>query len=114
MFISQAFAQSVASSTGQGQATGLSGLVQYAPFIIIFVFMYFFVMRPQMKKQKEQQKLISSLAKGDEVITTGGILGSIKKVNDTYVVLEVGNAEIKCQKNAITHVLPKGTLKEID
>ena len=77
--------------------------------------MYFFVMRPQLKRQKEQQKMIANLAKGDEVITTGGLLGRISKVNESYISIEIGNnTEIKCQKSAVTHVLPKGTIKEIE
>ncbi|MFM2343574.1 MAG: hypothetical protein RLZZ210_182 [Pseudomonadota bacterium] len=109
IFISEAVAQ-----TASGAAAS-SSLTSLLPILGIFVFMYFFVMRPQLKKQKEQQKLIANITKGDEVITIGGILGKVSKVNDSYISIEIGNnLEIKCQKSAVSHVLPKGTIKEIE
>ncbi len=110
IFISEALAQ-----TSSGVSTSISSLTSFLPILLIFVFMYFFVMRPQIKRQKEQQKMITNLAKGDEVITTGGLLGRISKVNDSYIAIEISNnTEIKCQKSAVTHILPKGTIKEIE
>jgi len=113
MFIKEVIAQT--TTPASTAPSGFAGsLMQFAPILLIVLFMYFLVMRPQMKRQKEQQKMLANLAKGDEVITIGGILGRITKVNDTYVNLEVGNSEIKCQKSAITHILPKGSIKDIE
>lgn len=72
------------------------------------------IWRPQAKRAKEQKNLLSSLQKGDEVVTTGGIAGKITKVSDAFVVLEVSDTvEMKFQKGAIAATLPKGTLKAI-
>ena len=80
-----------------------------------FLFMYFFMIRPQRKRQKEHTALVSSLAKGDEVIMTSGMLGKVVKVDENYIVLETGNnIELKFQKVAVHAVLPKGTIKSID
>lgn len=79
--------------------------------VVIF---YFFLIRPQSKRAKEHRELVSALAKGDEVVTTGGILGKVNKVTDDYVVIEIAtNMEIKVQKHAISATLPKGTIKSI-
>jgi preprotein translocase subunit YajC len=81
----------------------------------MFLFMYLLIIRPQRKRQKEHQNLVSALAKGDEVIMTSGMLGKILKVDDNYVVIETGNnVELKFQKVAVHAVLPKGTIKSID
>ena len=80
----------------------------------MFALMYFMIIRPQRKRQKEHQTLMQDLAKGDEVVTTGGILGKVLKVDDSYMVLEVsGNVELKFQKQSLHAVLPKGTIKAI-
>jgi len=80
----------------------------------MFVVLYFLMIRPQMKRQKEQKAMMDALAKNDEVITAGGILGKITKVTDAYVTLEVGTGtEILVQKSAITLLLPKGSIKAI-
>ena len=82
------------------------------PIVIMFVVLYFVMIRPQMKKQKETQAMLSALAKGDEVVTTGGLLGKISKLGDTFVSLEVAaGTELQVQRAAIIQVLPKGTLK---
>jgi preprotein translocase subunit YajC len=79
---------------------------------VMFAVMYFLMIRPQMKRQKEHQNLISKLAKGDEVITSGGIAGRVDNIGDNFITVEIAdNTKIKLQKNAITTVLPKGTLK---
>ena len=87
----------------------------YSMFIMIgifFVIMYFMIIRPQQKRQKEHQKLISSLSKGDEVVTNGGILGKILKVGENSIKVEIAEGvAVKLQKNSISSVLPKGTLK---
>jgi preprotein translocase subunit YajC len=83
--------------------------------VILVVFVgvfYFLLIRPQQKRMKEQQAMLSKLDKGDEVVTTGGILGRITEVNDTFVTLEIADGvRIKVQKAQITQLMPKGTLK---
>lgn len=107
-FISSAYADTAAP---QQQSGGLSLIVMTAIFIF---FMYFVMWRPQSKRAKEQRNLISSLTKGDEVVTAGGILGRISKVTDNYIVLSLAeNVEITVQKSSIVNALPKGTLKSI-
>ncbi len=82
------------------------------PIIVMFVILYFVMLRPQMKKQKELRAMLAALAKGDEVVTTGGVVGKISKINDNYVTLEIAaNTEVLLQRNAVTMVLPKGTIK---
>jgi len=82
------------------------------PFVIIFVLFYFMLIRPQMKRAKEQKKMIDALQKGDEVITTGGVLGKITKVSDQYISLEIAdNVVIQVQKGTVQTLLPKGTMK---
>jgi len=80
----------------------------------LFVFMYFFMIRPQRKRQKEHQELVGGLGKGDEVVMNSGMLGRVIKVDDDYLVIETGtNVELKFQKVAVHAVLPKGTIKSI-
>lgn len=80
----------------------------------LFVFMYFVVIRPQQKRRKEHAKLVAGLGKGDEVVTTAGILGRINRIEGNFVVLEVADkVELKFQREAVHAVLPKGTLKAI-
>jgi preprotein translocase subunit YajC len=84
------------------------------PLILMFVVMYFLMIRPQQKRQKELKSMMDALAKGDEVITAGGMLGRVTRVTDTYVHVEVAaNTEVVVQKNAVTSLLPKGTLKSL-
>lgn len=95
-----------------------STLLGMLPIVVMFVVLYFLMIRPQMKRQKEHRNLISALAKGDEVVTAGGILGRISKVNDNYVTVEVTEladkpVEIVMQKNSVSAVLPKGTIKAL-
>lgn len=87
-------------------------LIGLLPFVIIFVLFYFMLIRPQMKRAKEQKKMIDALQKGDEVVTTGGVLGKITKVGDQYISLEVAdNVVIQVQKPTVQTLLPKGTMK---
>ncbi len=80
----------------------------------LFAGMYFFMIRPQNKRQKEHQAMVAGLAKGDEVVTGSGILGRVKDVSEQYVTLEIASGvEVKLQKQAVGNVLPKGTLKNI-
>lgn len=89
-------------------------LVTIAMFGGLFIFMYFVVIRPQQKRRKEQASLMDSLNKGDEVVTTAGILGKINKIEGAFLILEVSDkVELKFQKQAVHAVLPKGTIKAI-
>lgn len=107
MFISNAYAQ--AANAGAG-----SNMFSFATIILMFVVMYFLMIRPQMKRQKEQKAMMDALGKGDEVVTAGGILGKITKVTDAYVTVEVADGtEIVMQKASVTMLLPKGTIKSI-
>ncbi len=107
MFISNAYAQSVF-----GGADG--GLMSFLPIILMFVVLYFLMIRPQMKRQKEQKAMMEALGKGDEVVTAGGMLGRITKVTDAYITLEIGNGtEVVVQKAAVSTLLPKGTIKAL-
>lgn len=87
-------------------------LISFLPLLVLFAVFYFMLIRPQMKRAKEQRTMISGLAKGDEVVTNGGIAGRIDELGDSFLSLEIApNVKIKLQKSAITLVLPKGTLK---
>jgi preprotein translocase subunit YajC len=82
------------------------------PLVLMFVVLYFVMIRPQMKRQKEHKAMIEALAKGDEVVTAGGIAGKVSKLGDSFVHIEVANGvELQLQRSAITQVLPKGSLK---
>ena len=108
-FISSAHAQAPA---GASPATG--GLETIFLIGGMFALMYFMIIRPQRKRQKEHKNLVENLTKGDEVVTSGGILGKVVKVDENYMVLEVSKGvELKFQKLSLHAVLPKGTLKEI-
>lgn len=90
------------------------GLAGFLPLAILFLVFYMFLIRPQMKRQKEHAKMVRELAKGDEAVTTGGLLGRVTEVGNNFVKLEVAkDTEVKVQKNAIAQVMPKGTLKEM-
>lgn len=82
------------------------------PLVLMFVVLYFVMIRPQMKKTKEHRAMIDALAKGDEVATAGGMLGKVTKLGDSYVTLEVATGvEIQIQRSAVVQVLPKGSIK---
>lgn len=86
--------------------------MQFLPLVLMFVVLYFIMIRPQMKRQKELKAMIEALSKGDEVVIGGGILGKIAKLGETTLHLEVANGvEIQVQRSAVVQVLPKGTLK---
>ena len=88
------------------------GLMSFVPFIIIFILFYFMLIRPQMKQAKEQKNMIAALKAGDEVATTGGVIGKITKVNDQFVSIEIAaNTVVHVQKHAVQTLLPPGTLK---
>ena len=105
-FISSAYAQTVAP------AAAPNPLLSFLPLIILFGIFYFMLIRPQMKRSKEQRAMLGALAKGDEVLTNGGLLGRIEDIADQFVALEIApNTIVRLQKQAISAVLPKGTLK---
>ncbi|AMT90662.1 preprotein translocase subunit YajC [Pseudomonas glycinis] len=109
-FISNAMADAAAPAAASPMGGGFEWIFLVG-FLVIF---YLMIWRPQAKRAKEQKNLLSSLQKGDEVVTTGGIAGKITKVADDFVVLEVSDTvEMKFQKGAIAATLPKGTLKAI-
>lgn len=107
--ISFAHAQTAAASS---DPTG--GFMQLLPMILMFAVLWFLMVRPQMKKAKEHKALIAALAKGDEIVTSGGMVGKIVKVGENYVTLEIAEGtEVVVQKPSIGLVLPKGTLKSL-
>jgi len=109
-FISSAMAATPGATGSQG-ASGLSTLIILAVFFAVF---YFLMIRPQQKKAKEHRNLVNNLSKGDEVITSGGLLGIVNKVTDDYLIIELTEGvEVKVQKGAVSTCLPKGTLKSI-
>ena len=106
--ISNAYAQAGSAPAGQGMGLLGSPLV----FIIVMVAMMFFMFRSQSKRQKELRAMIASIAKGDEIVTNGGMAGRVDEVGDSFLTLEIApNVKIKLQKTAVSLVLPKGTLK---
>ncbi len=107
MFISQAWAQSAGSPAG-------GGIESMLLIVLMFGVLYFLMIRPQMKRAKEHKAMIEALQKGDEVISGGGILGRVSKINESYVTLEVSQGvEMVLQRSAVQVVLPKGTIKNI-
>ena len=109
MFISQAFAQTAPAASGGGTESSLLSLL---PLVLMFVVLYFIMIRPQMKRQKEHKAMVEALAKGDEVVTAGGVLGRVSKLGETYLHVEVANGvELQVQRSSVVQVLPKGTLK---
>ncbi len=109
MFISSAFAQTAPAAAG-GDMT--SSLFSMLPLVLMFGVLYFVMIRPQMKKQKEHRAMVEALAKGDEIVTVGGVLGKVSKLGDGYLSLEISNGvEVQIQRSAVVQVLPKGTIK---
>ena len=105
---------SLAHAADGAPADMMGSLQQFLPLIVIFALFYFMMIRPQMKRAKEQKSMIESLQKGDEVVTAGGELGKVAKVGEAYIDLEIAtNVVIHLQKSAITTLLPKGTIKDI-
>ena len=106
MFISNAFAQTAGAEGG--------GIMGFLPLILMFVVLYFVMIRPQMKRQKEVKNMLETLGVGDEVVTVGGLMGKVTQLKDQYLTVElVPGTEVKMQKSAVTAVLPKGTIKAI-
>jgi preprotein translocase subunit YajC len=110
VFISEAFAQTAPAAAG-GASTE-STLFSLLPLVLMFVVLYFIMIRPQMKRQKEHKAMIDAIAKGDEVVIGGGLLGKISKLGETYVSVELAtNVEVQVQRTSVVQVLPKGTIK---
>jgi len=102
------------SNASAASATSGNDLMSFLPLIVIFVLFFFMIIRPQMKAAKEQRTMIAALQKGDEVITSGGIVGKVSKVTDAFVTIEIAaNTEITVQKQAVQSALPKGTIKSL-
>lgn len=106
MLISPAYAQAA------GNATQSDTLLTFLPMVAIFIVFYFLLIRPQQKKQKDARAMLASLEKGNEVVTAGGILGRIVKLDDQYATVEIApNTQMVVQRSSISQLLPKGTLK---
>ena len=106
MIISNAYAQAAAG--------GDSGFMGLLPIVLMFVLLYFLMIRPQMKRAKEQKAMIEALQKGDEVVTAGGVVGRISEMGDAYLTLEIApNTAITVQRVAVQTLLPKGTMKSL-
>ena len=103
-FISDAMAQS-------SSAAGAGGFMSFLPMIALFVIFYFLLIRPQQKRAKEHKGMVAGLAKGDEVVTMGGLLGKITAVDDNFVTVEIAKGiEVKVQRASVQAMMPKGTV----
>jgi preprotein translocase subunit YajC len=108
VFTSQAFAQTAPAASGSTE----SSLMSLLPLVLMFVVLYFIMIRPPMTRQKEHKAMIEALAKGDEVVTSGGVMGRVSKLGESIVHVEVANGvELQVQRTAVVQVLPKGTVK---
>jgi preprotein translocase subunit YajC len=106
VLISNAFAQTAAAGSTE------ASLLSFLPLVAMFVVLYFIMIRPQMKRQKEHKAMIEALAKGDEIVTAGGLLGKVSKLGDSMLHVELAHGvEVQLQRSAVVQVLPKGTLK---
>jgi preprotein translocase subunit YajC len=111
MFISVAQAQTAPAAAPAGGGIENS-LMSMLPLVLMFVVLYFIMIRPQMKRQKEHKAMVDALAKGDEVLTAGGLYGKVSKIGDSQLHLEIANGvEVLVQRQSVTQVLPKGTVK---
>ena len=102
------------NSAWAAEAPQQGGIISLLPLFILFAVFWFFLIRPQMKQAKEHKKMVGTLAKGDEVVTTGGLLGKIKEVGDNFIVLEIAKEiQGKVQKHSVSATMPKGTIKTL-
>ncbi|EKE01562.1 MAG: hypothetical protein ACD_21C00105G0011 [uncultured bacterium] len=110
-FITDAFADTAATAA----PSTTQGIMSMLPMIALLVlFMYFMIIRPQSKRAKDHKNLIAGLQKGDEIMTTGGILGKIEKIADDFIVLNIAdNTNVTVQKSAISNIVPRGTIKSV-
>jgi preprotein translocase subunit YajC len=110
VFISSALAQTAPAAASGGDMQ--SSLMSMLPLLLMFVVLYFVMIRPQMKKQKEHRAMLEALAKGDEIVTAGGLVGRVSAMGDGYLSVELAEGTVvQLQRQAVTQVLPKGTLK---
>ncbi len=110
-FITEAFADTAAAATPAAGAANYSSLLF---MVVLFAVFYLFFIRPQTKRQKEHRAMVQALTKGDEVITSGGLIGKIINTTDDYIVLEIAEGvEVKIQRMAVSSSLPKGSMKTI-
>jgi preprotein translocase subunit YajC len=106
LFINDAWAEAAPAGTAE------PSLMSFVPLILIFVIFWFLLIRPQMKRAKEHRKMVEALGKNDEVVTTGGLLGRIVELDESFVMLEIADGvQIKVQRNAVGQLVPKGTYK---
>jgi preprotein translocase subunit YajC len=104
----------ISNAYAQAAAGGESGFLGLLPIVLMFVLLYFLMIRPQMKRAKDHKQMIEALQKGDEVITAGGVVGRISKMGEAYVTVEIApNTEISVQRAAVQTLLPKGTMKTL-
>lgn len=109
MLISSAYAQTAPAAAGGDMQSSFMSLL---PLVLMFVVLYFVMIRPQMKRQKEHRAMVEALAKGDEVATSGGLLGKVTKLGDAYLSVEIApGVEVQVQRSAVVQVLPKGSVK---
>lgn len=105
---------SVAMAEAPAAAAQPNPLMSFLPLILIFVVMYFLLIRPQIKRQKEHKKLVDALAKGDEVLTSGGLIGRVVELTDAFITIEIAEGtSVLVQRSAVTTVLPKGTIRDL-
>jgi preprotein translocase subunit YajC len=103
----------ISDAWAQEGAGASSGFVSLIPLILIFVIFYFLLLRPQIKRAKEHRKMVGSLAKGDEIVTNGGLLGRITRLDEEFVAVEIADGVVvRVQRNAISQMMPKGTMKK--
>jgi preprotein translocase subunit YajC len=108
VLISPAFAQTAPAA----QAGGGDMLMSMLPLVLMFVILYFIMIRPQMKRQKEHRAMIDALAKGDEIVTGAGFLGKVTRLDDSYITVELADGvEVQMQRQSVVQLLPKGTVK---
>lgn len=106
LFISDAWAQAAPAASGN------AGMMNFVFLILLFAIFYFLLLRPQIKRQKEHKKMTEALAKNDEIVTMGGLVGRISKVDDNFITLQIAEGvEVQMQKSAVASLLPKGTFK---
>jgi preprotein translocase subunit YajC len=111
VFISSAYAQTAPAAAAGGDSMQ-SSLMSLLPLVLMFVVLYFVMIRPQMKKQKEHRSMVDALAKGDEVATAGGLIGRVTRLGDNYLGVEIAQGvEVQVQRTAVVQVLPKGSIK---
>ena len=110
MFISSAFAQTAPAAAAEGSM--MSSLTGMLPLVLMFVVLYFVMIRPQMKRQKEHRAMVEALTKGDEVATAGGLLGRVVDLDEQFLFVELAaGTKVQIQRSAVVQVLPKGTVK---